>query len=584
MQTFSSISTPNIKNKSTNHDLGSTRKSSFFKPLIQPKFTVGQPNDVYEQEADAQADRVMRMPVGDQPFFSAKPASVSRLQRKCSHCEEEENKLQMKGESASGTATTAPPAVNDVIHSPGQSLDVGTKHFMESRFGYDFGNVQIHNDSLAHQSSSDIHALAYTYGNHVAFGAGQYQPNTLSGRQLLAHELTHVIQQKESKIVQRSPGPPSDKSKSDPIADIDALLAQRFSDSDDPQLAERRKKLSKLFDSLNRTQARSVAKRISNLKGGDNFAINFQRLATPTRRELIDVLYARIDLLDSAIELAADLAGESNACKPFTKEEIDDGFPLKLGTSIEYFINDDLRSKYGDETANLWEEYITRVPGDSLVPEIFDNPDSEIVAAFIKHPATKQRQIELFDIMEKAILFNCPALKPGIWTNINVKTLLTPTDLNSPFTFTDIFSIPGLIAGGISGSDAGMDSRKVSVKVQLLLTILGSGDATIKMRTNFNFTIHDAIDFCPGATGSWYARPITIPMSRLEASGLAYDKPFIVNYDGPVIDKELNFEGATKCYRTPNPEETKQREMLLKDAEDKSRYQTGGKTPSGRFK
>jgi hypothetical protein len=66
---------------------------------------------------------------------------------------------------------------------------------MERRFGYDFSNVQIHNDSLAHQSSKDINALAFTHGNHIVFGSGHYQPNTNKGKQLVTHELVHVIQQ-----------------------------------------------------------------------------------------------------------------------------------------------------------------------------------------------------------------------------------------------------------------------------------------------------------------------------------------------------------------------------------------------------
>ncbi len=71
----------------------------------------------------------------------------------------------------------------------------GTRTFMERRFGQDFGHVQIHNDGFAHQSSADIQAKAYTHGNHIAFGAGQYQPQSDAGRHLLAHELTHVVQQ-----------------------------------------------------------------------------------------------------------------------------------------------------------------------------------------------------------------------------------------------------------------------------------------------------------------------------------------------------------------------------------------------------
>jgi hypothetical protein len=74
-------------------------------------------------------------------------------------------------------------------------MDSQTRSFMEARFGHDFSKVQIHNDALAHQSAEDIHAKAYTYGNNIVFGNGLYSPGSESGRRLLAHELTHVLQQ-----------------------------------------------------------------------------------------------------------------------------------------------------------------------------------------------------------------------------------------------------------------------------------------------------------------------------------------------------------------------------------------------------
>jgi len=144
------------------------------------------------------------------PFFQPKNpiAADSNIQRKCAACEKEEADVQRKGsgiqrkesniqrkESAAGSAPEATSTVDQTLQSSGQSLDTGTRDFMESRFGYDFSQVRIHNDPLAHQSSSGINALAYTHGEHIVFGAGQYQPETDTGKELLAHELTHTIQQ-----------------------------------------------------------------------------------------------------------------------------------------------------------------------------------------------------------------------------------------------------------------------------------------------------------------------------------------------------------------------------------------------------
>ena len=102
----------------------------------------------------------------------------------------------MKPIWSSGEGLTAvPPPVSKVFRSTGQSLDVAARSFMEPRFGHDFSSVRIYSDSRAAQAARSMKALAYTVGSDIVFGAGQYQPETTSGRRLLAHELTHVIQQ-----------------------------------------------------------------------------------------------------------------------------------------------------------------------------------------------------------------------------------------------------------------------------------------------------------------------------------------------------------------------------------------------------
>lgn len=90
---------------------------------------------------------------------------------------------------------TAPPIVHEVLNSPGQSLDAATRTFFESRFGHDFSRVRVHTDGRAEQSAQDVNAHAYTVGRDIVFGAGKFSPATHEGRRLLAHELTHVVQQ-----------------------------------------------------------------------------------------------------------------------------------------------------------------------------------------------------------------------------------------------------------------------------------------------------------------------------------------------------------------------------------------------------
>jgi hypothetical protein len=175
---------------------------SFFKPVIQPKLSVNEPGDRYEQEADAMADRVMRMSmpsIGEFPFF--KPAQTG-IQRKCEHCEEEE-KLHRK--ESSGAETHGGNELDSYVGSlgsSGQALPESSRQFFEPRFGQDFSNVRIHTDSVAAKSAQSINALAYTTGNNIVFNNGQYSPESDSGKRLMAHELTHVVQQAsaESKL------------------------------------------------------------------------------------------------------------------------------------------------------------------------------------------------------------------------------------------------------------------------------------------------------------------------------------------------------------------------------------------------
>src|SRR5437667_9620826 len=97
--------------------------------------------------------------------------------------------------SAPVNGNGVPPIVQEVLRSPGQPLDAGTREFMEPRYGYDFSRVRVHTNARAAESARTVNALAYTVGKDVVFGEGEYEPGTSEGRRLLAHELTHVVQQ-----------------------------------------------------------------------------------------------------------------------------------------------------------------------------------------------------------------------------------------------------------------------------------------------------------------------------------------------------------------------------------------------------
>jgi hypothetical protein len=177
---------------------------------LQPKLSISEPGDALERDADRVADQVMQMPASAEPDMVAATSSsvpslhrASALQRKCacgggsggcSDCKaESEGKLQRR--AGDREPATAPPIVHEVLRSPGRPLDASTRGFMEPRFGADFGDVRVHADSQGAESAQAVHSRAYTVGRNIAFGAGEYRPDSEGGRRLLAHELAHVVQQ-----------------------------------------------------------------------------------------------------------------------------------------------------------------------------------------------------------------------------------------------------------------------------------------------------------------------------------------------------------------------------------------------------
>jgi hypothetical protein len=118
--------------------------------------------------------------------------------------------IRLSRDAASGPQRpfSVPPIVSDVVNSPGEPLDSGTRAFMEPRFGHEFAHVRIHRDEQAVASARSVNARAYTVGSHIVFGAGEYAPSAAAGKQLLAHEMAHVLQQRGSGMaaIQRREG------------------------------------------------------------------------------------------------------------------------------------------------------------------------------------------------------------------------------------------------------------------------------------------------------------------------------------------------------------------------------------------
>ncbi|MFI5177524.1 MAG: DUF4157 domain-containing protein [Vicinamibacterales bacterium] len=115
----------------------------------------------------------------------------------CADCANERLRLQRRPDSLAAPRTI-PGIVTEVLGSTGHPLDAQTRAFMEPRFGHDLSRVRIHWDQKAIESARAVNALAYTVGRDIVFGPGQYAPGTRAGRRVIAHELTHVVQQAQA--------------------------------------------------------------------------------------------------------------------------------------------------------------------------------------------------------------------------------------------------------------------------------------------------------------------------------------------------------------------------------------------------
>lgn len=205
-----------------------TPSSSTVAPFVQMKMEVNKPGDKLEQEADKMAGKVMRMPSPASTEKKNQGQTDEKLQRKEKEKEEKiqraaipeekiakkeeekiqkapekEEKLQRKdGDGTPAIGSNTQSAIQNKTTS-GQPISSDVRGYMEPRFNADFSNVRIHSDTESAGLSNQLSARAFTYQNHIFFSRDQYQPGTSEGKQLLAHELTHTIQQGHA--VQRSP-------------------------------------------------------------------------------------------------------------------------------------------------------------------------------------------------------------------------------------------------------------------------------------------------------------------------------------------------------------------------------------------
>jgi hypothetical protein len=223
---------------------------------------------------------------------------------------------------------------------------------------------------------------------------------------------------------------------------------------------------------------------------------------------------------------------------------------------------------FGAEVGGLWASFLSRSPGDSLSPRVYRDDTSGIAYAFKHCAQILDAQNTLLDEVI-ANIARAPTLTANQWTTVPLSTFIGTTPRTLSINFSNPYDTPGHIAGGLSGSDAGPDTRSVEGNVRLFRVTDETGATTeIKVEPDFRFRVFDAIDFIPGGAGTGIEQIFTIPLSRLEASGWAYDVPFEVLFTGPVSQRAVtggalpapNPDDATRQERQRTPGEPRERE------------------------
>jgi hypothetical protein len=445
--------------------------------------------------------------------------------------------------------------------------------------------VRVHDDAAAQRSARAVDAHAYTVGAHVVFASGQFAPSQSAGRHLLAHELSHVVQQGHglgaATPLQRK-GPETIPlgvtapfvgrvlSSRELTADAQRSKAYLFTgqieakvcDVPDPRKAQRCAPLSagstvRVVRVVSMPRLEKVSERW--VEGGAGW---YEVEHPDDPRKTGFLLGVFVALPEKAPEPEQDKDDDKSDESPFHLPEPEKpteppGPKRSAPQAVETFCKPfkskatamkahatnkkilmDFTSRFGSDVQDLWRTYMdtpkSGTKGTLPARRIFADQKSRVVNEFRTDPETVKQRDAIFDKISSHLKSDnslVPAF-PGQSTNfIPFRKVLKDEDLlNLPMSFKDPTKrIPGLIAGGFgkTSSDAGDDVRNVDG--QFAITNVGGTD--IRIRVLYVFDVHDAIDFCPGAPGTLKAQlGLTDDLSRLEATPdvPTYDTPFEV--------------------------------------------------------
>lgn len=438
---------------------------------VATKLELGPVDEPFEREADDIADRVMR---------SVQPGGVAEGNGQLRPGSE--TALRTTSAASKTAPTKAPAEVAAVLREPGEALDAGTAAQMGSHFGADFSRVRVHTGAAAAKSAAAIRARAYTGGEHVVFGAGEFAPATAAGKRLLAHELTHVLQHRGSPLhtVRR------------------AGEEEEVGGEVGGELSMKERCLADLFAITNKPGPAAVY-----AKGGcpPNFCQPFADRSEAER----DLQKARNCILAGILVKLSE--GSTLVGGP--GEKVLKFWDLYLGGGSPPIDISATHAQFFSESSTT--EWLTHYFMVELRKDMEAN-----------HAAGRQ-------LSEYSHMPNVSAAQQAIGTPGHVREM--------------DFDVPGEVAGNLAGGvgkeqldkpigalpSPWEDLRAASVTVHLT----PNTDGSVTVTPEIAFVVQDTIDLCPGNCGQSEEQVATIPLSRFEATGLTGDVPFIVRFQPP---------------------------------------------------
>jgi hypothetical protein len=402
------------------------------------------PDDPYEREADRVAEEVTRSPA----------AGV----------------LRAPTTRTPPPGGEIPPSVRAVLRLPAQPLDAVARAFFEARLGHDFGRVRVHTGAQAAQSARAVDALAYTVGRDVVFGAGQYAPGTPTGDRLLAHELSHVVQQGSTRASGSLPSSGQGR--------------------------------------------RSVLQRQVGGGGTGGGAVG-----------------------GGVVAVCSIPSGcPPDFCTPFSSTLAAEA--VRAASTPVLLAG--IAAKVSSRVVPLWSQYLF----GGASPQ---NLSGRFGADFTSSATTAATTDSLVDELRTDLESNPPSFPGGtntVTVDLASRIGTAIAEIGDPSSWRVMdFSIPGEIPGNLAGgvgknqSSCPVGARPSPFDDERTATgtadVTRNTDGTLTVVPSIMYTVRDTIDLCPGKCGTSTEQIATVPMSRLEASGISGDIPFTVEFWAP---------------------------------------------------